>query len=128
MVKKGRIDHAASGHDDTVIAWLLAQWLVTMGRNLDHYGIDTSKLLSAVTSNNKQLTPEELYQRAQFNKMKKEMEEVYELLVNAKETFVVARLEAKLEHLTRKLAAMDSVDEDTVTSLSSLIQKSLGRT
>lgn len=123
VVKKGRIDHSASGHDDTVIAWLLAQWLVTMGRNLEHYGIDTSKLMSAVSKNNKVMSPEEIYQRSQVNAAKREIEEVYELLVSAKEAFVVARLEAKLEHLTRKLDKMGSIDEETITSLSGLINK-----
>lgn len=123
VVKKGRIDHSASGHDDTVIAWLMANWLLTMGRNLDHYGIDTTKMLSEVTDNSRKLTPEEAYQRGLFNKMRKEVEEVYEQLVNAKETFVVMRLESKLEHLTRKLSALTSIDEDTVTSLTGLIQK-----
>lgn len=123
VVKKGRIDHSASGHDDTVIAWLLAQWMLTMGRNLGHYGIDTTQLLSAVSTNNKQLSTEELYQRGQFNRMKKEIESIYEQLVDAKEVFVIVRLESKLEHLTRKITQLNLADEDTVTSLSALIKK-----
>ena len=123
VVKKGRIDHSASGNDDTVIAWLLAQWMLTMGRNLDHYGIDTTMLLSAVSTNNKKLSPEELYQRGQFNTMKKEVEEIYEQLVTCKESFIIMRLESKLEHLSRRIANMDLADEATVTSLTSLIKK-----
>jgi phage-related minor tail protein len=69
------------------------------------------------------LTTEELFQRGQFNRMKKEIESIYEQLVDAKEVFVIVRLESKLEHLTRKIAQLDLADEDTVTSLSALIKK-----
>jgi hypothetical protein len=46
--KNGRIDHTSTGKDDLCIAWLLTHWLITQGRNLDFYHIQTSKLLGAV--------------------------------------------------------------------------------
>lgn len=39
VVKNSRIDHAASGHDDMVIAFLLANWFLLHSKNLDFYGI-----------------------------------------------------------------------------------------
>ena len=38
----GRIDHSHGKHDDMVIAYLLACWLVFEGRNLSYYGIDVN--------------------------------------------------------------------------------------
>ena len=43
--RNGRIDHRASGHDDLVISWLLAMWLLLFGNNLGHYGISNSRLM-----------------------------------------------------------------------------------
>lgn len=43
--RNGRIDHQRSGHDDLVISWLLAMWLLLFGKNLSHYGINNSRLM-----------------------------------------------------------------------------------
>lgn len=40
IVKNRRIDHASNGNDDLIFAWLLANWMLTYGKNLKHYGID----------------------------------------------------------------------------------------
>lgn len=48
VVKDGRVDHKSSGHDDTIIAWLLGGWLLNFGRNLSQYGI-TNPLLKVVS-------------------------------------------------------------------------------
>lgn len=45
QIKNGRIDHADGGHDDAVIASLLSQWFLTMGRNLHLYGMDPDIIL-----------------------------------------------------------------------------------
>jgi len=51
VVKNGRVDHAASGHDDTVISYLLACYVLFAGKNLEYYNIEHSKLLSHYTEN-----------------------------------------------------------------------------
>lgn len=43
--KNGRIDHQSGGHDDAVISWLLAMWLIIFGKNVGHYGINNSRLM-----------------------------------------------------------------------------------
>ncbi len=40
IVKNRRINHASGGNDDLIFAWLLANWMLTYGKNLKHYGID----------------------------------------------------------------------------------------
>lgn len=47
-MRNGRVDHRRDGHDDMVIGFLLASFLLFFGKNLDRYGIDTSHLLSGV--------------------------------------------------------------------------------
>lgn len=46
----GRVDHGTGRHDDMVISWLLACYLVVYGKNLKHYGIDSNLLLSDITN------------------------------------------------------------------------------
>lgn len=44
--KNGRVDHPAGGHDDNVIAWMLTYWFLTKAKNLQHYGIKASTVLT----------------------------------------------------------------------------------
>lgn len=46
--RQGRIDHLATKHDDSVIAFLLASWFVIHGRNHHLYGIPNHIKLSRV--------------------------------------------------------------------------------
>ena len=60
-VRNNRIDHVEGGHDDMVIAWLLAYWFMTEAKNKDFYGIDSSKVLSTAVDAEliQDATPEE---------------------------------------------------------------------
>jgi hypothetical protein len=46
--RNGRVDHAASGHDDTCVAWLMAMWFILHGKHLDLYGIKPGSVLSYI--------------------------------------------------------------------------------
>lgn len=48
LTDTGRIDHSVTGHDDTVIAFLLAAWFVMHGRNHYLYGIPDHVKLSRI--------------------------------------------------------------------------------
>ncbi len=47
-VRNGRVDHAVGGHDDTVVAWLMAMWFILNGKHLDMYGIKPGTVLSHI--------------------------------------------------------------------------------
>ena len=47
-VRNGRVDHAVGGHDDTVVAWLMAMWFILSGRHHDLYGIKPGTVLSYI--------------------------------------------------------------------------------
>jgi len=51
-VKHGRIDHTSGNHDDLVVSWLLGYYLISMGNNLEYYGIDSSRILRDKVNNN----------------------------------------------------------------------------
>jgi hypothetical protein len=46
VVRNGRIDHDASGNDDTLIAYLIGCWFIMYGKNFYLYGIDSNDILS----------------------------------------------------------------------------------
>lgn len=73
-VKHGRIDHSSGLHDDLVISWLLAYYLISMGSNLEFYGIDSGRILTEVVSDNQE-------QKASVADMQKEKEQK-EILAN----------------------------------------------
>lgn len=47
IIKNNRIDHPEGGNDDMVISSLLSYWLLTSGKNLSLYGIDTYNILKS---------------------------------------------------------------------------------
>lgn len=73
-IVKGRVDHGASGHDDTLIAYLIACWFIMFGNNLDYYGIDVNNILinDNVSMGNEDLSQLEL--RKRFEYLKKQLE------------------------------------------------------
>ncbi len=119
VVKNGRIDHDASGHDDMVIAWLLGNWFVTLSKNLQHYGIDPSRILTAVSAKSKELTDIEILEKEMSNRVKEEIEEVFDALVNETSNIVILQLENRLRTLTERLPEEDS----EAMSLEDLIHK-----
>ena len=67
-VKHGRIDHSNGLHDDLVISWLLGYYLISMGSNLEFYGIDSGRILTEIVEDNRE-------QKASMEDMQKEREQ-----------------------------------------------------
>lgn len=72
--RNGRIDHAKSSHDDTVIAWLLAHWFARFTKNAAYYGIGRGVLMSEVTDSGSIITHEELMRRQEEEETMEEIE------------------------------------------------------
>lgn len=114
ITQNGRVDHAPGEHDDMVIAWLLCFWLITLGRNLSFYGINSKNILCEVD------LPEAMTQREQFEMLEQqqyrsEIEHIYKQLGDEKDDFVIQKLEHQLRVLNRRLVLEEgerfSVDE-----------------
>ena len=75
-VKNGRIDHGDNKHDDMVISWLLAHWLIFYGANLRFYGLDISQIdnIKADNSASAEKVKEELELRDFYSKTKQKMD------------------------------------------------------
>lgn len=113
LVRKGdRIDHACAGHDDMVIAWLLAGWMLLNSRNLDFYGIDRplSKAKTVYDRDKekveKQKTP---YERALDEEQRILIENVDKLLKDLENTvdnYEITVLETRIKNLSLRIKAV----------------------
>lgn len=105
--KNGRIDHSTSGHDDRVIAWLLACWFLMTTRNLDWYGI-TTPLAGAVDFKTRVRRLEGMdddqfqYELDKRKQVKKEIETLLERIRTCKDDLITAQYEAKLRMLDNR--------------------------
>lgn len=122
MVKNGRIDHSAGGHDDRVIGWLLSVWMLGFSKNLSFYGIETP-LVEAIDykrlDEKKQTTPYGEYKNVQQQNIKKEITNLLLQLKDVKEEITAIFMEDKIRKLNNKLR-----DEDALPmTIDSLIQE-----
>ncbi len=124
VVKNDRIDHAASGHDDHVIAWLLSNWLLMYGRNLSHYGIDSSRVMSRVEDQTEEVevSPRDQYRREQQQRLLQEATELLDQLGKENDPWVLAKLEGRLRSLSGRL--VDDDDHSYVQTIDAAIAES----
>lgn len=117
VVKNGRIDHSGDSHDDMVISWMMSHWFLTHSKNLDFYGIDTSRALSKVHYEGRELTVEEEYEMEVQQHIKTQIEDIYQELVNTQDEYLRAQYENRLMVLNAKLSG----DEADAISIDALI-------
>ena len=73
VVKNGRVDHTSGGHDDTVIAFLLACYVLFAGKNLKLYGLESKYILRQVTAaEEKEESDNKYHEQLEIEKMKLE--------------------------------------------------------
>lgn len=117
IIKNERIDHEDGKHDDMVIAWLLAQWMLWEAKHLHHYGIETRYVMAGV-SQKKELSQEEQNRLIHQDYIREQIEIVYEKLMNEDDENVAFRLEQQLRHLDRQIV----VEEGEIYSLDELLR------
>lgn len=123
VVKNDRIDHSSSGHDDHVIAWLLAHWMLTQGRNLSHYGIEPGMVMSALRNfSDREETPQEIYQREMQQKLLYEAGSLLDQLAVERDVMILAKLEGRLRSLSGRL--VDDGDTSYVQTIDAAINES----
>ena len=103
VVKNDRIDHSSSGHDDSVMAYMLAVWLPLYGRNLSWYGIKSEDILSEALSRKKIETDEDLIEAEFQEELKQELEELLLELSEAIDPFKIKSIERKIQMIGREI-------------------------
>lgn len=107
VVKNGRLDHAAGGHDDAVFAWMLAHWLLMYGNNLDHYGIDVSRIQLRSSVNGNVVSQETLAKEEKQHRIMSKIDTLTDTLSDKVNPVMEARIVNQLRHLNSLLADID---------------------
>lgn len=116
--KNGRIDHSASGHDDMVISWLLAGWLLMFGKNLSDYGI-TNALMRVTPykdkTDNAEVTKVKEFRSKEQEQFRVILSDLVRRLTQAQGELEAALIEKKIRHYTSKISIENklpmSIDE-----------------
>lgn len=117
VYRNGRVDHEVDEHDDLVIGWLLAHWLLTQGKNLAHYGIDPRLVMSAMQTKQEE-TNEDFFRRMEQQTLRTRIEDIYGQLTNEEDDYVATRLEQELRLLDKKII----LEQDEIYSIDELIR------
>lgn len=113
--RKGRIDHAMTGevtHDDHVISFALAHWLLRKGRNLEHYGIDPARVMCSVVTEKLQ-DPSEMKKKNEVDKILGVIAELEARLDTSTNAIEIAYLEAKLKIAKGEVSDVDDITQHT---------------
>ena len=116
--RNGRVDHAPGEHDDAVIGWLLGHWMLTKAKNLLHYGIQVTDILSrnrGGSENGGVLTKEHRDQILYRDKIK----DLLGKLEQEQNEIISMKIENELRFYNSKLI----IEENEVLSLDELIAK-----
>ena len=116
--RNGRVDHAPGEHDDAVIGWLLGHWMLTKAKNLLHYGIQVTDILSrnrGGSENGGVLTKEQRDQILYRDKIK----DLLGKLEQEQNEIISMKIENELRFYNSKLI----IEENEVLSLDELIAK-----
>jgi hypothetical protein len=120
--RNGRIDHEEGLHDDMVIGWLLAHWLVTRGKMLAFYGIDDRRIGSALHVSSRESVIDHAIRREQ-QAIQKEIRRLYDELSREPNEWVAARIEHQMRVLDRRVV----LEEGEIFSMDTLINQAKDR-
>lgn len=112
IVKNGRIDHPANGHDDMVIAYTLGYWFLTQAKNHELYGIDKEKILAGVklSMTEENGGPIEEYRKAKQKQIKDTIDVYLERIKHCEDPYITQQLIAKTK------ALYNTLDKDFIVS------------
>lgn len=115
VVKNGRIDHNTGAHDDQVISYLLAQWLLLHGKNLPHYGINTREIRSLVVRGATKVTTQDVMKAQRDKGLREEIGDLCARLAEAEYESEAIRLEQRIRFLMTRVTdvsvGFDSIQE-----------------
>ena len=119
IVKHNRIDHPTGCHDDLVIAWLLAIYLIRFGKNLEYYGIPTNRCLAYVVEEGGDFTEEDKDKIDKITQLREEITRYKELAVKTKSRIESMKI---LRYIRHKVAQLNTLG-DVSTNLDTIIKE-----
>lgn len=105
--RDGRIDHPVGGRDDMCISWLLGQWFLTHGKNLDFYGINPRTVFAKNDTMIVQNDPIAYYDMLYQEQLKHQLTGLLEQLQVERDELLVWRLETRIHQLSNELTEVN---------------------
>jgi len=99
VVKNGRIDHQTGGHDDSIIAYLMANWMLTHAKNLQHYGITQKDVRTEVIRGQDKISVQDMIRQDRARKLRDQLEDLFVRLNEADSEVEAIRHEHEIRHL-----------------------------
>jgi hypothetical protein len=99
IIKNGRVDHPEGEHDDLCISWLLSYWLLSKGKKLDYYGINSNNILTKNLIRNNTHVALDDYDQAEQDYIENAINDVIETIKKERDIFITQKLEFKLKNL-----------------------------
>lgn len=118
-IRNGRVDHQEGEHDDLTVSWLLTHWLMTHGRNLHHYGVNSSTILTNNPKQLESLKSTTRYEQHVNMEARRTVERLTEALRTEEDEYIARRMELDLERAVSQLCEQDR----KIVSLDDLINK-----
>jgi molybdopterin converting factor small subunit len=119
VIRNGRVDHAEGEHDDLVITWLLSYWLMTHGKNLEHYGISPSLVLSKCEAKVHEINSGDVYDKRYQEDLKNQIDELIETLKAEKDVYISRKYENRLINMVNEYKKHDN----TIMSIDELLEQ-----
>lgn len=109
--RNGRIDHPVGGNDDMVVASLLSYWILTEGRNLSVYGINTATILrgSSVYLDEKYKTEQDELDRHEAQQLEKQFNDLLQTLKKETHPIISKQLELRIHKLASELPSTTNI-------------------
>ena len=101
------------------IAWLLSYWLISKGKMLDFYGIDSRTILVSNPIKNKLMATENSYDSREQRHIKEQIDLLVDQIKAEKDIFITQKLESKL----KALYSQYEVTDGTIVSVDDLIRE-----
>lgn len=119
VIKNGRIDHQAGNHDDMVIAWLMAHWFLTQGRNLNFYGIDARTVFTEAVQREEEMGVKDRIQLHHQRRYLHDFNRLMEELKRCQDPGIIGKLETQLRHLSQRF----DIQEHTGVGIDAMIEQ-----
>jgi hypothetical protein len=109
VIKNGRVDHEDGKHDDLVIGFLLCHWMLTMGKNLNYYGISPAEIL-VEHKTQVAVSSEKAYSHYEQIKIRERMKYVYDEMGKESDEIILSKLESELRFLDSRRITEEGED------------------
>ncbi len=119
VIKNGRLDHSEDGHDDLLVAYLIACYFIMYGRNHHMYGIQPDELLCLVDDDGDETTIEE---KERQSYLKAELVKIEEILAGNPNRMVKLSLEREKKTIESQIK--NTNDPNSVISIHQVGQES----